>query len=179
MNDVQWTRRRIMGALAVAGTGGVLAACSGSGASTSGANRTTEPAGARKTLPPATLAMFSNWGGQTQRAAQEQALALFQQENPGVTVELTTGAANADKVLSAITAGVPPHLVTQNPQRLIPLAGKGTWRPLEDFVKTSSVVKKENYADAQFKLFTWKGKLYGVPGFEHFGGYALSYNMHT
>jgi ABC-type glycerol-3-phosphate transport system substrate-binding protein len=177
MNDVQWTRRRILGALAVAGAGGGLAACSGGGPTGGGAGRLADAGVARKTLPPATLSMFSNWGGQNQRAAQEQALGLFQQEHPGVTVELTTGAANADKVLSAITAGVPPHLVTQNPQRLIPLAGKGTWRPLEDLLKASSVVKREHYADAQLKLFTWKGRLYGIPAFEHFGGYALSYNI--
>src|ERR671933_2964220 len=93
-------------ALATTGTGlaGVLlAACGAAGSTTKGA---ADAGAARKLLAPATLQMFSNWGNPTQRAAQEQALALFQQENPGVTVELTTGAAGADKVLSAITAGV-------------------------------------------------------------------------
>ena len=168
------TRRLLLHAsTSTVATAPLLAACGGDAAT----QKPADTAAARKTLPPATLQMFSNWGNTVQRAAQEQALKLFQDENPGVTVELTTGAAGADKVLSSITAGTAPHLVTQNPQRLIPLAGKGTWRALEDLVKTSSVVKKENYADAQFKLFSWKGKLYGVPGFEHFGGYALSYNM--
>jgi ABC-type glycerol-3-phosphate transport system substrate-binding protein len=157
-------------ALAACATGGSAGGAARPGGAGSGAT-------ASKSLPPATLAMFSNWGNPTQRAAQEKALELFQQQNPGLTVELTTGAANADKVLSAITAGVAPHLVTQNPQRLIPLAGKGTWRALEDLLKTSNVVKREHYADAQLKLLSWKGKLYAIPGFEHFGGYALGYNV--
>ena len=59
---------------------------------------------------------------------------------------------------------------------MLPLALKNTWRPLEDLLKGSAVVKRENYSDVQLKLFTWKGKLYGIPAFEHSGLPALAYN---
>jgi ABC-type glycerol-3-phosphate transport system substrate-binding protein len=169
------TRRQVAGTI----TGGALlaAACGQVAPAAGGAVQNAGgSAGARKALAPAKIAFFSNWGAQHQANGQQQVLDAFQQENPGVTVEMTTGAAKADKIVSSIAAGLAPDLVSQNPGLLIPLAMKNTWRPLEDFVKTSPVVKRENYAEAQLKLSTWKGKLYGIPAFEHFGGYALSLN---
>ena len=90
---------------------------------------------------------------------------------------MVTGGSAADKIVTAITGGTPPDLVTQSAGRLLPLALKSTWRPLEDLLKSSSVVKREHYSDVQLKLFTWKGKLYGIPGFEHSGLPALAYNV--
>src|SRR5690348_8873581 len=170
------TRRQVAGTIA----GGALlaAACGQAAAPAAGgpAQNAGGSAGARKALSPARIAFFSNWGAQHQASGQQKVLDAFQAENPGVTVEMTTGAAKADKIISSIAAGAAPDVVSQNPGLLIPLAMKNTWRPLEDYVKSSPVVKRENYADAQLKLSSWKGKLYGVPAFEHFGGYALSMN---
>jgi ABC-type glycerol-3-phosphate transport system substrate-binding protein len=170
--DGRLTRRRLVG---IGGGGALvpLAAACGTAAGGPGGSAGSAP---RSALPPAKIAFFTNWGAQHQATGQQRTLDAFQQQHPGVTVEMTTGAAGAEKIISAITAGAAPDLVSQNPQLLIPLAMKSTWRPLEDLLKTSPVVRREHYADAQFKLLSWKGKLYGIPAFEHFGGYALSLN---
>lgn len=60
-------------------------------------------AASRRAVASARIAFFTHWGGEQATAAQQQALDLFQQENPGVTVEMTTGAAAADKIITAIT----------------------------------------------------------------------------
>ena len=133
--------------------------------------------GGRKALPPAKVTFFTHWGAQHQLEGQQQTLAAFEQDNPGITVEMVTNAATAEKVVSAVAAGEPPDLVAQSAGRLIPLALKSVWRPLEDMMKGTSVVKRENYSDVQLKLFTWKGKLYGIPAFEHSGLPALAYNI--
>ena len=151
----------------------VAAACG------AGAGQDTNPAGGAgggRALPPARVTLFIHWGGQHQAAGQQKALDAFQQENPGVTVEMITGAATAEKIVTAVTAGSPPDLVSQSAGRLLPLALKNTWRPLEDLLKSSAVVKREHYSDVQLQLFTWKGRLYGVPAFEHSGLHALAYN---
>jgi len=132
--------------------------------------------GARSALAPAKIVFFTNWGAQHQAAGQQQTLDAFQARNPGVTVEMTAGAAGAEKIISSIAAGAAPDLVSQSPGLLIPLAMKSTWRPLEDLLKSSPAVKREHYAEPQLKLLSWKGRLYGIPAFEHFGGYALSFN---
>ncbi|HEV2126214.1 MAG TPA: hypothetical protein VGW38_25955 [Chloroflexota bacterium] len=134
-------------------------------------------ASGRKALPPAKITFFTHWGGTHHLEGQNKAIETFQQDHPDMTVEMVTRAATAEKIITAITGGTPPDLVAQSPARLIPLALKGTWRPLEEFMRTSPVVKRENYHDLQLKIFTWKGKLLAIPAFEHFGGSALSYNM--
>lgn len=159
----------------VAGTSGFLAAACGRAGTP--ATPGSDAGGARKALAPARITFFTNWGAQHQAEGQRQTLAAFEQENPGVTVEMVTGAATAEKVVNAIAAAVPPELVSQSPGRLIPLALKNVWRPLEDLMKTSPIVKRENYSDVQLKLFTWQGKLYGIPAFEHSGLPALAYNI--
>ena len=174
------SRRRFLawagGAAGAAGAGLVTAACGAS----AGAGRLADAgagAGGRRALPPAKVTLFIHWGGQHQAAGQQKTLDAFQQEHPGVTVEMITGAATAEKIVTAVTAGSPPDLVSQSAGRLLPLAIKHTWRPMDDLLKGSAVVKREHYSDVQLKLFTWKGKLYGIPAFEHSGLPALAYNV--
>jgi multiple sugar transport system substrate-binding protein len=175
---IQGTTRRalwrgVMGAGVALGGMGVTA-CAARG--TTGTEGPGED-GRRKTLAPAKITFFTHWGAQHHVDGQQQTLAAFQEENPGLTVEMVTGGSAADKIITAITGGTPPDMVTQSAGRLLPLALRSTWRPLEDLLKASTVVKREHYSDVQLKLFTWKGKLYGIPAFEHSGLPALAYNV--
>ncbi|HET6346284.1 MAG TPA: extracellular solute-binding protein, partial [Myxococcota bacterium] len=129
-----------------------------------------------KGLAPARITFFTHWGAQHHVDGQQKTLAAFEAENPGLTVEMITGGSAAEKIVTAITGGTPPDLVTQSAGRLLPLALKSTWRPLEDLLKSSQAVRRDHYSDVQLKLFTWKGKLYGIPGFEHSGLPALAFN---
>jgi len=107
--------------------------------------------------------------------AQEDALAKFKELNPDIDVKFTVFPYSEyrDKLLIAAAAGNPPDIsvVDQiwNPE----FSAADFIIPLDDYVASSTTVKKESYFSGAWDSALFKGKLYGIP-FD-VGVWALNY----
>src|SRR5262249_19240082 len=94
------------------------------------------------------VTFWYHWGsGQVIGQGMEAVSRAFEKVNPSVKVNsLSLGDNSIAKVLTAVAAGEPPD--TFDDYRVQSMAIRGATSPLDDFVKSSKTVKKENYYDA-------------------------------
>jgi ABC-type glycerol-3-phosphate transport system substrate-binding protein len=114
------------------------------------------------------------WGGDGGKA-MEAVSAEFEKRNPEVKMHpLTIGGVILDKTLAAYAAGAPPDICD-----LIlcaPLAARGALVPIDDFMAVTTVVKEDNYFDAQWDGTKWAGRRWGLPANEGLGWLGLFRN---
>ena len=120
------------------------------------------------------VTFWYHWGsviGQGMEAVSR----AYEKANPNVTVNsLSIGSNSIAKVLTALAAGEPPD--TFNNFEVQSLAIRGATIPIDDYVKASQVVKKENYYDAVWAGGQWQGVQHAIPAFENGAEMGLIWN---
>jgi maltose-binding protein MalE len=168
------SRREFLRLAAVAATGSLVAACTqptvvAPSAAPEEAEVSEAPAAA-----PVDIDFWYIWGGDGGKA-METVSAEFEKANPQAKMHpLTIGGTILDKTIAAFAAGTPPDIVD-----LIlcaPLAARDALISVEDFLETSTVVKQDNYFDAQWDGTRWAGQRWGLPANEGLGWMGLFHN---
>jgi multiple sugar transport system substrate-binding protein len=118
--------------------------------------------------------VWTNWGTPPFQAAMRAVVDEFVKQHPDIAPNVVPGAGQNEKLLPAIAAGNPPDTVTLLPTSQFVV--RNALLPVDDYVKGSAVVKRENYTDAQLDFLSWKGKLYGVPVIENGPWFGLAWN---
>jgi len=91
----------------------------------------------------------------------------------GATLDYKVGTGN-DALLTAVAGGTPPDSAANI--NYVQFMSKGQFQSVEDYVKLSKVIKKEDFLESAWQNGFWKGVQYGVPGIEHFLNYGFNYN---
>lgn len=189
MGEKKLNRRDFL-RLGMAATGGAaLTACGASPTTPSGGAAQNTPAAgeAAPTQAPAAEAPTSNappqteagtisywtFWGQYADAAKVFQPALVEKLKPH-NIDIRTGV-DADQVfLTAVAAGTPPDIGTGH--HYIDYMSKGQAIAVDEFVASSSILKKENFSEAAWNGQFYQGKQYGVSGIEAFVRRGLNYN---
>src|SRR5262245_29055461 len=120
------------------------------------------------------ITFWYHWGGLIGEGMEGVARA-FERANPNIRVNsLSIGSNSISKVLTAVAAGEPPD--TFDDYRVQGLAIRGATSPLDDYLKKSKSVKKENHYDAVWGGGQWRGTQYGIPAFENGAVMGLIWN---
>jgi multiple sugar transport system substrate-binding protein len=175
-----WSRRQFLGLTIAVTAGSAIAACTPStapptAAPTAGA--TTKPAAQANQPQPATgetVQYWVGWGGSYAGQCWDQLKKTdeFKQIIGPNQIEVKGSAGDAIK--TAVAGGTPPDGAS-NLQYLDYMA-RDVLQPLDDWLASSSIVKKDNYLRGTWESGGYKGKMYGVPANEGFLRYALLYN---
>jgi multiple sugar transport system substrate-binding protein len=88
----------------------------------------------------------------------------FMAKFPTVKIESEPLAGNAvEKLTAAVAGGTPPELTSIGVHEVQSLAASGAVTSLDDYLKQSREVKKEDVWPTLLNDVTYKGKVYGVP----------------
>ena len=190
MGQSKLNRRDFLRLSVVATGGATLAACGASPPTATQA--TTQPAAGQAATaqpeagqanaapttnapPPTEAGTIAFWVFWNQYAEPAKAFkpALLERIKPN-NVDIRTGV-DADQVfLPAIAAGTPPDIGTG--YHYVDYMAKGQAVPIDEFVATSKVIKKDNFNEANWQATFWQGKQYGVSAIEAFVRRGLNYN---
>ncbi|MBU1078102.1 MAG: extracellular solute-binding protein, partial [Spirochaetes bacterium] len=99
-------------------------------------------------------------------------IADFEAKHPDIKVK-NEFSPDPRKVLIEMAAGTPPDVFFGGDWNFFMLASKVKLADLTAFIKKDDINMKDHF-DKAVKLFTWKGKIYGMP--LHFSTFALAYN---
>lgn len=181
------TRRDFLRVSALGAAGVTLAACAAPAApaapaataAPAAAEATAVPAAAEPTTAPAAagadvVQYWFAWSNIEPAIKAFVAMPEFKDALGGATLDYKVGVAQ-DAVLTALAGGTPPDGSANHDY--VQFMAKGQYMPVADFVKSSSVIKQEDFIEAAWKNGFWKGVQYGVPGIEHFLNYGLNYNI--
>ncbi len=157
MNPVN--RRLFLGLLGASAATVTVAGCAGSGSTdTSGGGGGAEGSSD-------TITFWSNHPGNS-KAVEEQLIATFQNENPGLTVNLVDGGKNyeevAQKLNAALTGNDVPDVVVVSDVTWFNFALNEQLTPLDDLFAEAGV-DTGDYVDALFGDYILEGKSYGLP----------------
>ena len=96
--------------------------------------------------------------------AQQKAIAQFEQENPGIKVNVTVFPYTEyrDKLLIAVQGGTPPDISTLDQIWMAQWAAADAIIPLDDYLKTSTL-KREDLFPGAWDSNVWNGKVWGIP----------------
>ena len=111
------------------------------------------------------------WGLQSgkETAGLDAQIADFEKHNPDIDVSnLAMGAGNMNpqKLMTSIVGGVPPDVINQDRFTVGDWASRGTFMPLDDFLKAESgpdSVQSGNYYPAAWKEAVYQDKVYAIP----------------
>lgn len=120
-----------------------------------------------------TLEHWQNWSSPANLDSVGKAFDMFQKDHPAVG--LTAQGYNQDKFVARVAGGDSPDSVTI--RFVAPNATKGLYQALDDRISKSSIIKRDDFSDAQFKQVQWKGKTWGIPALENGPRSALVYNV--
>ncbi len=183
MKKTRLSRRGFVLLSAEVATGAIAAAC---------APKATEKEGPVETVAKETVVVEKEatkpgevvtvewWYGYTGEYVKEglrPAADAFEAENPGIKINGTeVGSGMYEKLLTAVAAGTPPDMSQNIPY--LELIARGGCLPLTAWIDASTILDRASgdIPDGQWKAFTWKGDIYGVPGIGLIGE-ALAYNL--
>ncbi|MEM7131884.1 MAG: substrate-binding domain-containing protein [Chloroflexota bacterium] len=168
------SRRDFLRVTGIAASGVLLAACA-PGADPAGTGATAG-SGAAPASEGGTVRYWFGWGGNYAGTTWDtlQETDEFLDMIGDFTLE-TKGSSAGEVMLTAVAAGDPPD-GGSNIQYLDYMA-RGVCLPVEDWVATSDVVKKDLYLEGTWTDAFHDGVMYGVPANEGFLRYALNYNQ--
>ena len=109
------------------------------------------------------LEHWQNWGGPDTLGPVGKVFGMFQTDHP--SVGLNAQGYDASKFLTDVASGTPPDVVTI--RYVAPNAQKGLYQALDDRIAKSTIIKRSDFADAQFQQVQWKGKTWGIPAMEN------------
>ncbi len=141
---------------------------------------TTQAAGAATSGPQAATSgevvtlRYALWN-QNQVPAMEQIVAAFKQSNPNidVAIELTPFDQYWTKLEAGATGGSAPDLFWMNGPNFVKYASNGILMPIDEQVRADNV-DRASYPEALVNLYSYDGKLYGLP--KDFDTIGLWYN---
>lgn len=98
-------------------------------------------------------------GGDAQVAYLEKWIPVFEEQNPGITVEWkildwTNGPA---QVLTAFAGGIGPDVFVTYSNDIPRWVENGAYQPLDNYFN------RDDFTDVSVELATWKGNMYAVP----------------
>jgi multiple sugar transport system substrate-binding protein len=123
------------------------------------------------------LALWQGWAGATGIAAMTAVENELNSEGAPYTIKMQTIEEGPleEKLQTAIAAGTPPDIgvccVSYSQ-----FYARGSFIPLDDYIASSKVVKKEDFVSGLFDSMTWQGKVYGVPALECGPRFGFIYN---
>src|SRR5512136_1248462 len=169
MESKTMNRRQFLKMASAASAGALLAAC----APAAPTQAPSKPAAQPTAVPPAAkgvaLNYWPSWGNFGPVWDKFRATDEFKQAIGSNTLEVKTGTPY-EAVLTAVAAGTPPDACSN--YQYLDLMARGVLAPIDDLIKTSSIVKKERYFDGNWSDGTYKGVMYGVPACEGFLRYG-------
>lgn len=153
MNEI--TRRGFLGLAGATGVAAGLAACAGTGS-------TTSSSGGGATGP---IQFWSNHPGNSKETEQE-IIDAFQAANSGMTVQLVDGGKNYEelgqKFNAALAGGQLPDVIVASDVTWFNFALNKALAPLDDLLSGAGL-KTDDYVDALYNDYLFNGKHYALP----------------
>jgi ABC-type sugar transport system permease subunit/ABC-type glycerol-3-phosphate transport system substrate-binding protein len=90
---------------------------------------------------------------------------LFEQQNPGVkivTQAIPWGAAH-EKLVTSVVGGIPPDISQMGTTWMSEFFAMEALEPLDEYIKNSDVIKKENFFEGSWNTCFMEEKVWGVP----------------
>ncbi|MDP8958005.1 MAG: extracellular solute-binding protein, partial [Actinomycetota bacterium] len=106
------------------------------------------------------------WGFGTDNPVGAIRMELFEETYPNVDVELTPGALDEQKFLSAVAGGNPPDVVHLGRDQLGSFAARGAILPLDQYVAASGL-DVGVYREAAINAVQIEGQTFGIPQFNN------------
>ena len=180
---IRISRRDFLRGASLLTAAGVLAACAPASqpAVQQETQQDAQPAAASQdTTAPAeeaiTVQYWFGWGG-TYAGQTWDALKTLDKfaevVGENVTVE-ASGSSSGEKLLTAVAAGTPPD--GSSNMSYLDYMARGVLIPVDDWVATSAIVKKDSYLEGSWNDGFYQGTMYGVPANEGFLRYGFNYN---
>ena len=119
------------------------------------------------------------WGGWTgpDGAIMQQLVDQYNEENPGVQVNLTIQAWSPlfDAFIASAAAGQSPDIMAMHPQETAMFISLGLLDPVDEIVATSEVYQQDAYVQKAWDLQFYQGQMWALP-FD-LGVHGLFYNV--
>ena len=115
------------------------------------------------------------WGGMVSNDMLNAVAEAFNASQGLIRVKPVQVSGMTEKLLTSIAGGNPPAVETGN----IVVAEfwtRGAATPLDDMVKTSTILNLDNFFETSIKQGQWKGVQYGVPAIECYLRWGLGVN---
>lgn len=143
----------------------MLAACGGASTPAPAAPGTAAAGSTAAGSPePITLRYWVCWAGEYADHERVAILDLYE-EKMGGAIKIDHLGVPSDvtqKLLTAVAAGDPPDVATCF-GALIPLAAKGAFVPIDEYVTASTTIRLDDLYPSPLAATKWKGKQYGFP----------------
>jgi multiple sugar transport system substrate-binding protein len=112
-----------------------------------------------------TINYFSFTAGADQIDALEHLIDVFEEENPGITVNYTTADFGSyfTKLQTDFAAGNAPDVFELNYENFVTFASRGTLLPLDDHLASSDNISEGTFYPAALQAFSRDGVQYGLP----------------
>jgi multiple sugar transport system substrate-binding protein len=121
---------------------------------------------------------FMYWGTPEEKETVLNYIKKFTNENPDVQIEaiLVDSLSFGQKLKTMIAGGTPPDVFYLDIEDFAGLAARGELLQLDDYLnRDKNEVKPEDFFEAPFNEFRYKGRLYGIA--KDFTTLVLYYNM--
>ncbi|NLO73761.1 MAG: sugar ABC transporter substrate-binding protein [candidate division WS1 bacterium] len=118
------------------------------------------------------------WTEVTEQAANQELIAEFEREHPGIKVRLQNvpGSKEAmQKLQTMMAAGTPPDVMSLHGAYYYPFASKGTLADLEPFIQQDPDFDLADFYPGLVKVSRWEGTLFSLPRYTSV--YTLIYNQ--
>ncbi len=107
--------------------------------------------------------VFSGWGDQTEQKIYRDSIVRFNKIYPEVKVDYQPIPADFQtKIKAMVAGGTAPDVFYVDDQLMTALGMTGQLLPLDDYMKAANVSRKDFIVEL-LKIFTYKGKTYGLP----------------
>ena len=122
-----------------------------------------------------TIDFWWGWGGMTGINALRATINRFNETSNTFQVNGLQVSGIGEKMLTAIAGGTAPDAAING--FYSEYWARGAALPLDDRIRSSTVIKREDFFEPNWVGALWKGKTYGVPAIECFVGWGLSWNV--
>jgi ABC-type glycerol-3-phosphate transport system substrate-binding protein len=109
------------------------------------------------------LQFWPRWTSPFQVDGLAKLLALYNEQAPEVTVQMTPHGAQYEKIVAAVSGGTSPDVVTVIGR----FALRKAVQPLDGLLARSKTAGKDVFFPAQLETATWTGQVYGLPAFDN------------
>ncbi|MEZ4863269.1 MAG: extracellular solute-binding protein [Caldilineaceae bacterium] len=166
------SRRSFLRGVGTVGVGALLAACAAPGAAP--AQQAASGGDAAPSAEGKTIKFYVFWGspgGIADELLADPALESY--IGAGNTLDFKSGF-NQEARLTAVASGTPPDIGIWG--SYLDFMSRDVVIPLDDYIATSDVISPDKFIPGNWDVIQYKGKVYGIPGFECFVRRGLNYN---
>ena len=161
------SRRTVLRSAMLTGAVSLLAACGTAvmPAETMEEKPAAEPAPTEAPAPePYAITIFTVPFWTLSEGLGAEVVAEFEEQNPGLTVDSTIPEGNrVTKLIAAMAANSGPDIGQSGSWQAQTLAALEVGQPLDPFMATSSIVRKEDIWPSLQRDLTWQGQVQGMP----------------